>query len=258
MRDNRWSSDAWDLPAARDPLYVYLAKRLEELIESGHWKKGEMLPSEIKLAELFKVSPGTARSALKILTEKGVLLRRQGKGTFVADYEEDSKNALYRFVRLVPDDNLPRVPTRTTLELFEVVLADRKQAELLGVDPFADLIHVKRAHFIRLRSRDECVSLDEHFLVRRLFPTLTAEKMEHHKERLLYAFYQKSCGVTITNYSETVRAELLAEDLCARYGFSYPMPVIVGRRIARTFNNIAVELRLQHYTTNHYHFTFDF
>ena len=95
MRDNRWSSDAWDLPAARDPLYVYLAKRLEELIESGHWKKGEMLPSEIKLAELFKVSPGTARSALKILTEKGVLLRRQGKGTFGFGTPRERRVQLY-------------------------------------------------------------------------------------------------------------------------------------------------------------------
>ncbi len=258
MTDEDLWNGGWDLPSARDPLYVYLAKKLETLIEEGHWKKGEMLPNEIKLAESFKVSVGTARRALKILTDKGVLTRHQGKGTFVTDFEEDSKNTLFRFVRLVPDENLPKRPTKTTLDCFEIVPANRQLAAMLSVEPFSDLIHVKRTHYIRIGSADEVVSLDEHFLVRRLFPTLTAELMAHHKEKLLYAFYQKECGVTISSYTENVKAELMSEENCRRYNLPYPTPIIIGRRIARTFNNVSVELRIQQYTTTRYHFVLNF
>ncbi|WP_442979443.1 GntR family transcriptional regulator, partial [Salmonella enterica] len=58
-------------------------------------------PSELDLAARFKVSQGTVRKAIDELAADNLLVRRQGKGTFVATHAEEQVQ--YRFLRLVPD-----------------------------------------------------------------------------------------------------------------------------------------------------------
>jgi GntR family transcriptional regulator len=67
------------------PLYYQLKARIEEQIESGHWKPGDRVPSESELGEFYRVSRTTVRQALAELVNQGMLLRIQGKGTFVAE-----------------------------------------------------------------------------------------------------------------------------------------------------------------------------
>jgi GntR family transcriptional regulator len=67
------------------PLYYQLKARIEEQIESGHWKPGDRVPSESELGEIYRVSRTTVRQALAELVNHGMLLRIQGKGTFVAE-----------------------------------------------------------------------------------------------------------------------------------------------------------------------------
>lgn len=66
-------------------LFEQVSKTLAEMICHGKWAPGEMLPNEIELAHSFNVSQGTMRRALNLLVDKGALIRRQGKGTFVAE-----------------------------------------------------------------------------------------------------------------------------------------------------------------------------
>src|SRR5436190_6163274 len=93
-----------DSPAF-SPLYQQIKTLIVRSLQAGEWKPGEAIPSEIELAARFKVSQGTVRKAIDELATENLLLRRQGKGTFVATHAE--QKVQYRFLRLAPDDGDP-------------------------------------------------------------------------------------------------------------------------------------------------------
>lgn len=66
------------------PLYQQLAQRLKEEIHAGRYKEGDKLPTELELCQLYAVSRNTVRGALEQLEKETLLLRQQGKGTFVS------------------------------------------------------------------------------------------------------------------------------------------------------------------------------
>src|ERR1700752_671248 len=83
------------------PLYQQIKALITQGLESGEWKPGEIIPSEVELAARYKVSQGTVRKAIDELAGDNLLVRRQGKGTFVATHNED--RVQFRFLRLRPD-----------------------------------------------------------------------------------------------------------------------------------------------------------
>ena len=67
------------------PLYSQLSSILKRNIEEGKWNTGEKIPSESRLCSMFSVSRITVRAAVDKLVEDGILIKIQGKGTFVAN-----------------------------------------------------------------------------------------------------------------------------------------------------------------------------
>lgn len=240
----------------RDALFERIAAEVERLIESGRWKTGEFLPNEIQLAENFHVAQGTVRRALKILVDKGILVRQVGRGTFVADYHHAAENVADRYVRLVPDKNEPKLPALTQVDVFEILPANQCPPlvagclELTGNTP---VIHIERTHVIPADGRGEVVSFDEHYLNAAVFSRLTRENMARHNDRVLYAFYQNELGVTIVSYDEEIKAALLEEDKCRRFGMASPKPILICSRTAYSLGRQPVEFRIQRGLTDHYH-----
>src|SRR5690606_36200204 len=88
--------------AAFSPLYQQIKSLLLQGLDRGEWKPGEAIPSELELAARFQVRQGTVRKAIDELAAENLLIRRQGKGTFVATHHE--AKVRFRFLRLTPDD----------------------------------------------------------------------------------------------------------------------------------------------------------
>src|SRR5690606_23219620 len=88
--------------AAFSPLYQQIKGLLLQSLDRGDWKPGEAIPSELELAARFQVSQGTVRKAIDELAAENLLLRRQGKGTFVDTHYE--AKVRFRFLRLTYDD----------------------------------------------------------------------------------------------------------------------------------------------------------
>lgn len=241
------------LLARRETLFEQLSRKIARMIESGVWKTGDMLPNEADLAHRFQVSQGTVRRALKILTDQGILIRHQGRGTFVARFDADPSGVLSRYVRLRPDANAPKLPIRTVERLFEIEEPTDEIAGLLKLLPGEKVIHVRRVHYTERGP----VSFDEHFLNTAVFEKLTRESMFHHEEQLLYAFYQNVCGVTIQRCESTAKAEVLSEARCRQYGFEWPTAVLAERRVSYALGDRPVEYRIQEYVTREYHLTID-
>ena len=103
-----------EVAPAFSPLYQQIKALIMRGLQGGEWKPGEAIPSELELAARFKVSQGTVRKAIDELATENLLVRRQGKGTFVATHAEQSTQ--YRFLRLMPDDGGPGTRQRRLLE----------------------------------------------------------------------------------------------------------------------------------------------
>src|SRR5512145_3175741 len=84
------------------PLYKQVVRLLMRSLEAGEWKSGVALPSEMELAQRFGVSQGTVRKAIDELVGDNLLVRRQGKGTFVATHSDPE--AFSRFLCLAPNE----------------------------------------------------------------------------------------------------------------------------------------------------------
>lgn len=237
----------------RETLFEQVSQSVANLIHQGHWKPGDMLPNEIELAEQFGVSQGTMRRALKMLVDSGVLIRHQGRGTFVADFSNNEKMVYDRYIRLIPDlpDRESIGPSYADLVTFETVNPTHAVAQALRISPSTPVIHA-----VRLLGTKNAglVTYDELWANASVFSKLTEANLRHHKERMLYSFYQNQCGVTITHCEENLKAILMPEDLCTRYQLRSPLPVIEVRRLAYTYNDQPVECHRQLSITDHFHY----
>ena len=86
------------LTPAFSPLYQQIKDLILQSLQTGEWKPGEAIPSEMDLAARYRVSQGTVRKAIDELSADNLLVRRQGKGTFVATHAE--QQVQYRFLKL--------------------------------------------------------------------------------------------------------------------------------------------------------------
>jgi len=96
---------------AFSPLYQQIKGLLLRSLQAGEWQPGQAIPSEVDLALRFRVSQGTVRKAIDEMANENLLVRRQGKGTFVSTHAEEQTR--YRFLRLAPDaGGLPNLARR--------------------------------------------------------------------------------------------------------------------------------------------------
>src|SRR6185437_2452160 len=105
-------------PAARlgyQPLYAKVRDAFVQRLVDGSWQPGQALPSEIELAQEIGVSQGTVRKALDALASENLLVRQQGRGTFVALHDET--RVPFRFFRIVPDGGQRSFPESVVLNV---------------------------------------------------------------------------------------------------------------------------------------------
>jgi GntR family transcriptional regulator len=233
-----------------DPLYKHVKGRIVDGLRQGEWKPGEVLPSEAKLAALFDVGISTIRAAVSELSSAGLVVRRQGKGTFVAVHDERS---VYRFFNVVRDGDGKEMPASELISLAKGQ-ADDKVADLLKL-PRAP----RRQEVFRIRNvlhiGETPVVVSDIVVPASLFPGLTA-KMLREQGRTLYAVFQRLFGVTIVRISEQLKAARADAAAAEHLGMKVGDPVLELRRIAYTFNRVPVEVRHSRIDTrsNHYRF----
>src|SRR5688500_4216305 len=125
---------------APSPLYKEVKSRVTRGLAAGEWKAGEALPSESRLAERFGVSIGTVRKAIDELVAERILLRQQGRGTFVATHTED--RTLFYFFHIVRKDGSRELPV-TELLSFRRARANAAEEERLGVAKGAPVLRIQ-------------------------------------------------------------------------------------------------------------------
>lgn len=215
-------------------------------LQSGEWKPGEIIPSEMELAVRFKVSQGTVRKAIDELSAENLLVRKQGKGTFVATHHEPQVQ--FRFLRLKPDAGEATYPHTRIVELKRLK-ASAEIAQALGVKLGDPLIY-----FFRLQSFDGVPTmLDEIWLPGATFKGLSAKRLEEHTGSM-YSLFETEFNTRMIRAVEKVRAVAADEQASELLSVPKDSPVLSVERVAYTYADQPVEFRRGLYVTDHFHY----
>ena len=124
------------------PLYVQLMEELETSIRNGVYKPGDKIMTEAEMAKEYGVSLVTVRKAVGSLMEKGLVVRKQGKGTFVTKpkYSRNMKK-LQSFTEMC--EQMGVKPGAQVLE-NRLIMADKKVADRLGIEPGSNVVYISR------------------------------------------------------------------------------------------------------------------
>jgi len=227
--------------AAGLPLAVQVRSRLAEGMAAGEWKPGEAIPSEVQLARDFGVAIGTIRKAVDGLVAQQALVRRQGKGTFVAAH--DPGRLMFHFFHVVGRDGTKSYPEVTTLD-FRRERAGAQDAAALRISPLEKVIRIRNV--LSLGGRRAI--LDDIALPAELFPGLT-EKIFLARDNTIYHLYQSRYGINVLRTDERLRAVLAPRDIAQQLAVAAGAPLLEIRRVALTFRDRPVELRLSRVNT---------
>lgn len=228
------------------PLYRQIKNLIMQGLASGEWRPGEAIPSEAELAVRFNVSQGTVRKAIDEMAAENLVVRKQGKGTYVASHNDP--RAFFRFLRVVPNEGGVAVPQSVPLECWRA-RAGQEAARILDIAPGAPIIIVRRV----LRFNGKPVVLDEIYLPGEIFQGLTLEVLQEYQGSL-YSLFETRFGVRMIRAEERIRAvaadRASAEQLAVEEG----SPLLSVERVTYTYDNRPVEWRRGLYATaEHYY-----
>jgi len=179
---------------------------------------------------------GTLRHAVDELAAENILVRRQGRGTFVAVHNAD--RFLFQFFHVERSDGLREIPLLEMVS-FERVRADEEQAQALGVKPGDPAIQIDN----RLLLQGRAVIHDRLVVPVLLFKGLT-EKRFRERPSTIYHLYQTEFGITVTRALERARAIGIDRTSGRILGLPPGTPVMQVRRTALTFGDKPVEYRV--------------
>lgn len=185
------------------PYYAQVKAALREAIEHGTWKPGDQIPGEPELCRLFDVSRTVIRQALKEMEYANLILRKKGKGTFVA--EPKIGESLVQKLTGFYHDMVDRGYTPFTQVLKqEVISASAKVAAYLGHEPGAQVIEIERLRGVE----NEPIALVTTYLPYTLCAKVADADLSAQS---LYAFLETQCGLVIAHGKRTIEAVAATE-----------------------------------------------
>lgn len=238
------------LPApAFSPLYQQIKDLILQSLQSGEWKPGEAIPSEMDLAARYRVSQGTVRKAIDELAAANLLIRRQGKGTFVSTHAE--QQVQYRFLRLMPDqgDRQSEGPAERDIIECKRLRASAEVARALALRSGDSVLQARRV----LSFGGTPTILEDLWLPGAPFKGLTAERLSQYHGPM-YALFEIEFGVRMVRAEEWIRAVLPDAAQAALLKVSRTTPLLSVERIAYTYNDVPMELRRGLYLTDTHHY----
>lgn len=228
------------------PLYQQIKALITQSLISGEWAPGAAIPSEMELAARFGVSQGTVRKAIDELAAENIVVRRQGKGTYVATHSEDTVKL--RFLRLVATDGSNELLDNKLLSC-ERSKAPANIARLLEIKTGSAVIEIKR--LLLFSSKPQI--LDRIVLPAASFKGVTAERVEAFNGSM-YRMYEKLLGIHMVRSEERLTAVGADADVAAALNLKPGTPLLSIERVSYTYGDKPMEWRLGLCLTDDHHY----
>ena len=205
------------------PLYIQIAEALLDQIENGELAPGDRLPAERKLSRALSVNRMTLRNALRVLEQQGLLIRKQGDGTYVAAPKvERQAGYLFSFT-----EGMRR---RGYTPGAKVIHLERRPVEAsigrqLGLGASAMIYSIQR---LRLLNRQP-VLLEEFTISVERFPRLEDHDLEG---RSLYEIMEAEYQVKVTRARQSLEPVLATSFEAELLEIELGSPLMLERRIS--------------------------
>ncbi len=226
------------------PLYRMVKRELLRVIESGQCRPGLALPGESDISGALGVSIGTLRRAVDELVHEHVLVRRQGRGTYVALHNSDRFMFQFFHVEPRPDLRYAEVVPKLEYPMVECVAFERARAS----ETDAAALRIQQGEPVfridnRLSLGGRAVVHDRISLAAQTFRGLT-EKRLLDRPSTIYTLYQTDFGITVLRAQERIRAAAAHSTTARVLGLATGSPVLEVHRLALTFGDKPVEYRV--------------
>lgn len=223
------------------PLYRQIKSLIVQGLESGEWRPGEAIPSESDLAARYSVSQGTVRKAVDEMAAENLLVRRQGKGTFVATHSDP--RAFFRFLRLIPLSGEVEPSKSIPLECWRAK-AGPEAAKTLKINIGDPIIIIRRL----LQFSGKPVVVDEIYLPGDIFTGLSLDVLKDYQASL-YSLFESRFGVRMIRAEERIRAVAADRNTAELLGLNEGAPLLSVERVSFTYGDKPVEWRRGLYAT---------
>jgi GntR family transcriptional regulator len=221
------------MTSRREPLYVKARQHLVDRIRTGQWSQGTLLPNEFEIAADLGMSQGTVRKALDQMTAEGLIVRRQGRGTFVADRTPEQWQ--FRFFNFYDTKNQRILPESMGARSIRR-LATAEERRCLRLDSTEDVVAIARVRLDRGRP----------FLIERMvLPAARFPDLEHFRPipNTIYDHLRRAYTVIVVRAEERLSATLASRSDCKRLGIAAGTPLLRVDRIAYDIEDKPVEWR---------------
>ncbi len=213
------------------PLYVKIREAFRSEIAQGNLKPGDKILSEDELAAKYGASRMTVRQGIMDLIDEGILYRRHGVGTFVAQgHVERDHTKLTNFF-----DNAEKegIHAHARILCLETVPAKRKVANALGLQEGEPVIQLKT---LRL-ANDVPVTVHDAHMPYKLFPDMLTEQLECEH---LWTFFE-SHGYRVKKAIQKLEAREADEELAQLLGIDVGFPILYKERTVYANDGTPVE-----------------
>ena len=227
------------------PLYIQIAERLIAQIESGGLSPGEQLPPERDLSEQIGVTRMTLRRALQVLESQGLIVRKHGVGTFIAEPKIDRQmEIVFRFTSGIQNRGL--TPGAEIISIEEI-LAEPVLAKDLGLPVSSPVYSI-----LRLRSiNQEPVMLESYKIPVQRFPGLDRYDLE---KRSIYEIMEIEYGVPITRARQSFEPVIAIEFEANLLKINIGEALMLEKRLSYDSNNLPVEYGNDRYRGDRFRF----
>lgn len=218
--------------AAAAPLYTQIAESLLDQIESGKLTPGQRLAPERELSETLGVNRVTLRQALQLLETQGLLMRRQGHGTFIAEPKiERQAGKLFSFTR--------GMERRGYKPGAKVIVFDERPVEAalakhLKLRVSAPVYEIHRLRFVN----KEPVLLEQFTIPVQRFPNLAKHDLAR---RSMFEVMEKEYGVVVSQARQSLEPVVATAYEAKLLRVEIGAPLMLERRLSFDQHNQPVE-----------------
>jgi GntR family transcriptional regulator len=230
-------------PNIKTPMWLQIRNELFDCLYKDILRPGQLIPNEKTLVGLFNVSIGTVRKAIGALEKEGILIRKQGLGTFVCQH--DDRSFLFKFFHIFFNDSDVRHIPEVELASFKKEKANKTEMKLLNIPKENDKVfHI----YNKLGFQGKVHSVDKIVIAAAKFSLLTEEILVN-RHNTIYNLFQNKFNVFITHTSERIKATLVDKKISQMLGIEMGTPILKIERLGYTYHDEIVELRTSYVNT---------
>ncbi|MEC9489634.1 MAG: GntR family transcriptional regulator [Halanaerobiales bacterium] len=230
------------------PLYYQLKESILTAVKTKEFEVGDRLPSERELAEYHDISRMTVKKAVDILVDNGYLIRKQGSGTFVSDYQQScSISPLLSFTKEMEKKGL----NYTTRILNFAEIKDKKAAVKMNLNPEAPLFRLERLRLIE----NKPFLLENTYLTVDHFRDLKKDELENNS---LFKIIKDKYNIQLRKAEAEVEAVILDAGIADKMQVKKGMLGLYFEQISKNENAEIIEYTSAYYRNDNYKFKFTF